>query len=445
MQAEQIGIDAKWLPTVSFAIGEDSPGNDLCRDPENVIEIERGLGCDFASLKDRRAGSGLVTGKAFATFALRRLNMSYRKTSIVMLLLFVICAVSFPVLGTSAEACTGIMLRNADGSVVHGRTVEFGILVEVDQAIIPRGHEFIAKAPGGPGMKYKAKYGCVGSYTFGNLALCDGMNEKGLAIGAFYFPTFAKYTELTKENRDKALSPADFPNWVLTQFATVGEVQAAIEAGQAVIVPTVLEGWGPVAPPFHYVAYDKTGASIAIEPVDGKLKVTHNPLGVFTNSPTFDWHLTNLRNYIALNPRNVPPVKLEGLKLQAFGQGSGMLGLPGDFTPPSRFVRAAVFCASAIPVADASKGVLQAFHILNNFDIPVGVAREKDKDGTVHSDFTQFTVVRDPQNLCYYYKSYDDQTIRMIDLRKFDLDAKAVKTLGTASSQPIVDMSSQAK
>ena len=73
------------------------------------------------------------------------------------------------------------------------------------------------------------------------------------------------------------------------------------------------------------------------------------------------------------------------------------------------------------------------------------MAREKDKDGTIHSDFTQFTVVRDPQNLCYYYKSYDDQTIRMIDLRKFNLDAKDVKKLGTQSSQTIVDMSGEAR
>ena len=81
----------------------------------------------------------------------------------------------------------------------------------------------------------------------------------------------------------------------------------------------------------------------------GKLKIFDNPLGVMTNSPAFDWHMTNLRNYIALNPRNVPPVKIEGETFRALGQGSGMLWLPGDFSPPSRFVRAAVFSATAIP------------------------------------------------------------------------------------------------
>lgn len=359
--------------------------------------------------------------------------------------LLLVGALSLWPLPPPAQACTGIMLRNSDGTIVHGRTLEFGVLVDTTIAIVPRGYEFTGKAPGGSGLKYQAKYAAVGSYTFKDLALSDGINEKGLAVGAFYFPTFAKYAEITNENRAKALSPVDFPNWILVQFATVGEVRAAIEAGKAIIAPTVLEGWGPEAPPFHYVVYDKTGACIVIEPMDGKLKIHENRLGVLTNSPTFDWHLTNLRNYIALNPRDVPPVEIGGVKLQQLGQGSGMLGLPGDFTPPSRFVRAAVFSAAAIPPANVERGILQVFHILNNFDIPVGVAREEHK-GVVYSDYTQFTAVRDPQNLRYYYKSYDDQTIRMVDLHKFDLDAKQVRTLNPmGSQQSIVDMSALAK
>ena len=345
----------------------------------------------------------------------------------------------------SAHSCTGIMLRNADGTIVHGRTLEFGMPVESEIVIVPRGFEFVGKAPGGPGLKYKAKYGAVGTITFKDVAIADGLNEKGLAVGAFYLPTYAKYTAITNENRSKALSAIDFPNWILTQFETVAEVKAAIERGDVVIAPTVLEGWGPEAPPLHYAVYDKSGACLVIEPIDGKLKVYDNPIGVLTNSPTFDWHMTNLRNYIALNPRNVPPIVIDGVKLQAFGQGSGMLGLPGDFTPPARFVRAAVFSATAIPAPNAEQGILQVFHILNNFDIPVGIARERDKAGKLFTDSTQFTGARDPQNLRYYYRSYDDQTIRMVDLRKFDLNAKEVKRISTTSTQPVVDMSATAK
>lgn len=137
--------------------------------------------------------------------------------------------------------------------------------------------------------------------------------------------------------------------------------------------------------------------------------VTDNPIGVIINSPRFDWHITNLRNYISLRPLNVEPVKLDTLALQPLGQGSGMVGLPGDFTPPSRFVRAA-FSAPAVPTANAADGVLQAVHILNDFDTPVGIV--KDKEGKqVGYDNTLTTVARDPQALRYYWRTYEDQTI----------------------------------
>ena len=128
-------------------------------------------------------------------------------------------------------------------------------------------------------------------------------------------------------------------------------------------------------PPCHYIVNDASGQCVVLEYVNGELKIHDNPLGVITNSPTFDWHVTNLRNYVNLTVNNVPPVEISGIKLPGFGQGSGMLGLPGDFTPPSRFIRAVAFSQSALPVATADEGVLQAFHILNQFDIPKGAAR----------------------------------------------------------------------
>jgi choloylglycine hydrolase len=350
----------------------------------------------------------------------------------------------------AAQACTGIKLANTDGTTVHGRTVEFGTKIDISIAAIPRGTEFKARAPGGDGLKYASKYAAVGAVTFKDLALADGLNEAGLAAGAFYFPGFAQYAEINAQNRSKALSPVDFTNWLLTQFATVSEVRTAIEGGQAIIAPTVLEGWGPEPPPFHYVVYDKTGASIVVEPVDGKLKVHDNPLGVVTNSPAFDWHMTNLRNYISLRPLNVPSVKIGSVELKPLGQGSGMVGMPGDFTPPSRFVRAAIYSTTAVPSANADEGIKQTFHILNNFDIPIGVAGEK-RGGEVGYDYTLYTVARDPTNLRYYWRTYDDQTIRMIDMKALGLvgpslaigAAPKVRLLGVATTQPIVDMSAQ--
>ncbi|MEP9399141.1 choloylglycine hydrolase family protein [Mesorhizobium sp. KR2-14] len=343
-----------------------------------------------------------------------------------------------------AAACTGIMLKTKDGSIVHGRTVEFGTTIESSIAVVPRGYAFVGQTPSGDGLKYSAKHAAVGAIAFKDLKLLDGLNDAGLAVGAFYFPTFAGYTAVTPANQEKALSPADFTNWLLTQFGSVDEAREAVESEAVIIAPTVLQGWGPEPPPFHYVVYDRTGASIVIEPIAGRLVVHDNPLGVMTNSPAFDWHMTNLRNYIALNPRNVPPITIDGKVFQQLGQGSGMLGLPGDFTPPSRFVRAAVFSATAIPSDNAAQGIEQVFHILNNFDIPVGVAREED-GGVMHTDYTMVTTARDPQSLRYYYKTYDDQTIRMVDLTKFDPEGKKIRLLSTRGAQPVVDMTDQVK
>lgn len=345
---------------------------------------------------------------------------------------------------TPTRACTGIQLTNKDGSIVNGRTVEFGIKIDTSIAMVPRGYAFTGDTPAGDGLKYSAKHAAVGVYAYEDVKLMDGINDAGLVAGAFYLPTYAAYTPVTAENQSKGVSPVEFPNWLLTQFATVAEVRKAIEAGDVVITPTVVAGWGATPPPFHYVVYDKTGASIVIEPIGGKLVIHDNPLGVVTNSPTYDWHMTNLRNYITVNPNNVQSGKIGKLELQAFGMGNGMWGLPGDFSPPSRFVRAALFSANAIPSDNAAEGIDHVFHILNNFDLPKGIARTNE-DGTISADYTQMTTGRDPQNLRFYYRTYDDQTIRMVDMKQLDLDAKEIRKFATASDQPIVDMTSQLK
>jgi choloylglycine hydrolase len=155
-------------------------------------------------------------------------------------LLAIVC--SWAVMQDNLEACTGIKLVGKDCSFVHGRTLEFGIQVDAFATVIPRRYEFVSTTPNGPGLKYQAKYGVVGASAFNNPAIMDGLNEKGLAAGIFYFPGFAGYTPITSENQSKALSPVDFVNWILTQFQTVDEVKAALK--DVVIAPTVEKAWG---------------------------------------------------------------------------------------------------------------------------------------------------------------------------------------------------------
>lgn len=339
-------------------------------------------------------------------------------------------------------ACTGILVQAKDQSVVNGRTVEFGIELDMSVAVIPRNISFVGKTPMGKGMRYKSKYAALGIYCFEDTVLMDGINEKGLTAAAFYFPGYASYRKVTKENQSKALSPVEFPNWILTQFATIEEVKEALQT--VIIAPTILEDWGGSPPPMHYIVYDKSGRSIVIEPVDETLKVYENPLGVITNSPTFDWQLTNLNNYINLTPFNVDTSQLRGMKLFSFGQGTGMLGLPGDFTPPSRFVRAAFFSTKAVHSKNAEEAIEQAFHILNQFDIPLGIIRQKEQ-GQLSYDYTLLTSVKSPNTLEYFYRSYKNQDIQFIDLSQVDYNAKSIKTMKVQGGQKKQDVSSKLK
>lgn len=354
-----------------------------------------------------------------------------------------LCALTF-FIQPMAEACTGIQLQTEDGTYVSGRTLEFGISFDIGIIVVPRNYEFVGQTTLGDGKKWKTKYASVGAMLADNEVILDGINEKGLSVGNFYFPGFAKYSVTTPDNQSISMSSSDITQWIVSQFATVDEVRAAIENNEVAISPVLTPGFPPQVQPFHFVVYDKNGKSLVIEPIDGKLVLYDNPLGTMANSPTFDWHMTNLRNYVALNPNNVPPVSIFGQTFKQLGQGSGMLGLPGDFTPPSRFVRAAVFSATAIPEKNAGKGIQQVFHILNNFDIPVGVARET-HDGVIHSDYTMLTVARDSKNMRFFYNTYGDQTIRMVDLSKLNPNAKKIKRISAKSEQPIVDMTARVK
>ena len=144
----------------------------------------------------------------------------------------------------------------------------------------------------------------AGANAVGLPVIIDGLNNKGLYVGTFYFPSFASYPEATRENQSRAMAPHEYATWLLGNFANVDEVKANFD--KVVLLPVVLDAIKQ-APPVHFVVHDRTGKSVVFEPIDRKLRIYDNPLGVVTNSPTFDWHTTNLRSYINLTAINVPP------------------------------------------------------------------------------------------------------------------------------------------
>lgn len=328
------------------------------------------------------------------------------------------------ILAPAARACTSFLIRSTDGAIVYGRTMEMGFRLKSDAIVIPRGFALSATGPDGrPGaLAWKSRYAAVGLNAFGMPVLIDGVNEKGLAGGALYFPDYVGYADPAKADPARSLAQWDFITWALTSFATVAEVKAAL-AGISVI--GVKDPNLGVAPPLHYTLHDASGASLVVEPVGGVLKVYDNPFGVMTNSPPFDWHLTNLRNYVKLSATNAPPLEILGQTISPLGQGSGMLGIPGDPTPPSRFVRALALSLAAERRPSGIESVRAAEHVLNNFDIPEGWVRPGKGDATAF-EFTQWSVIADLAGRRYYVKTYEDQVLRSVDLMSFDLDGKSV-------------------
>ncbi|MCP9928729.1 linear amide C-N hydrolase [Cyanobium sp. CH-040] len=346
-------------------------------------------------------------------------------------------AVGALLVAQTAEACTGIRLIASNGDVVFARTLEFALDLESEVIMVPRGYARTGTAPGGrAGMRWTSRYASLGANGVGLPFIFDGLNEKGLAVGTFYFPTTAGYQAFSPADARRTLAPWELGSWLLESFASVEEVRRNI--ANVVVADVVYPAWG-FTPPVHYIVNDASGKSIVIEYIGGKLNVHDNPLGIMANSPSFDWHMTNLRNYVNFTLTNPAPVTIGGVKLQPFGMGAGMLGLPGDFTPPSRFVRAAAFATSVDPGKTGDDAVLAAFHVLNNFDIPKGAAREghKDERGNVVADYTTWTSANDLARRRFLFRTYDNSQIRSVELMKLDLNAKGITSFSMQGKEQI--------
>jgi choloylglycine hydrolase len=325
-----------------------------------------------------------------------------------------ILAISMFVGWQTARACTGIRLIANDSTVVVARTMEFGADLESKVGVFPAGTTITGTLPNNAtGISFTTKYGIVGANGFGLPTVVDGLNDQGLYVGEFFFPGSAGYTTVTAQNAPRAMAGYQYSMWILGNFATVAEVKAAYD--HVVLAPTVVAALG-MAPPVHFRIADKSGASVVIEPIGGKLIIYNDPFGVLTNSPSFDWQMTNLNNYNGLSPVNRAPVTLDGYALNGFGQGSGFYGMPGDFTPPSRFVRAVAFQEAAVKPATASDAVQQIFHILNNFDIPVGAVRAEVNGKTI-DEWTLWTAAEDLTHGKFYFRTFNDQSLRSVDVR----------------------------
>ena len=333
-----------------------------------------------------------------------------------------------------ANACTGITLKSKDGMTVAARTIEWAESVMNNlYVVVPRNQELQSLTPSGmDGVRFKSKYGFVGLAVEQKEFMVEGVNEKGLSAGLFYFPNYGKYQPYDVMEKDKSLADFQVVSYVLAKCSTINEVKRELEKVRIINID-------PRSSTVHWRFTEPSGRQVVLEIVDEVMHFYENPLGVLTNSPGIEWHWTNLNNYINLQPGNAPEHSFGPLAMKSFGHGSGMLGLPGDFTPPSRFVRAAFFQLTAPQQPNAEGCVFQAFHLLNNFDIPAGTELPMGQASVDLPSATQFTVATDTGNRMIYYRTMYNSTIRCIDLKGIDFSQVKYQSypLDESKKQPV--------
>lgn len=313
--------------------------------------------------------------------------------------------------------CTSLTLETNDGHHLFARTMDFTLDFDQKAMVVPR--QYTWKNVSGETVIAKQAVAGMGIEHQDQAILADGLNEAGMSCAALYFPGFACYSpnrDLHKTN----LAPFEFVLWSLSQFDSVQSVKEEIDCVSFLDFPLSLL---KTTPPLHWILSDKSGACMVIESTKQGVRVYDNPVGVMTNSPEFSWHLQNLRQYIGLRPGQFEPTQWGSLPLNAFGQGSGSVGLPGDFTPPSRFVRAAYWKQNIRAVENEGEGLTAVFHILSSCEIPKGGVTTLDN----LEDHTIYTSAMCAESGTYYYHTYDCSQISAIRLSHENPDADRIK------------------
>ncbi|MGV3635321.1 MAG: choloylglycine hydrolase family protein [Pseudorhodoplanes sp.] len=343
-------------------------------------------------------------------------------------------AVALPLLATASVtlACTAVDMIAADKSVVAGRTMEWAFDMKWTLVSQPKGTSLNLIAPkstGLPPMTVVTKYPVVGvsAGIIPGGSLLDGQNSEGLSMSGNFLPGFTQYQTVTPQDKEYQ-SILTFGSWALGSFANVADLRQALKTMKVWAddsLPT-----GPTPATIHFVFVDRSGAGIVVEYVGGEVKIHDNIMHVLTNAPTYDWHVNNVRNYLNLSPVGVQQRQLGAVNVTEIGQGGGFIGLPADYTPPSRFLRATALRHTVTPPKTADEAVQAVAHVLNNVDIPVGVAESRMPDGTLVSDYTQWIVVKDLTNNTLRIADYNNRLNYLtIDLNAVFADGKPMAKL----------------
>ena len=305
--------------------------------------------------------------------------------------------------------CTAASYRTKD--LYFGRNLDYEFSYGDEVTITPRNYPFTFRRAG----EMRTHYAMIGmAYVAEEYPLYyDAVNEKGLCIAGLNFVGNAACQSET-DGKDN-ISVFELIPWLLGQCADLNEVRALLAKLNLVDIP--FNAQLPTAK-LHWLITDRTG-SITVEAVADGLHVYENPVEVLTNNPPFPQQLFALNNYRALSPRTPASTFAEGLDLTAYSRGLGGLGLPGDLSSQSRFVRAAFVRMNAKSGSGEAESVNQFFHILHSVEQQRGCC---ELDGGKY-EITLYTSCCNADKGIYYYTTYGNHQITAVDMHRENLDS----------------------
>lgn len=255
----------------------------------------------------------------------------------------------------------------------------------------------------------------------------DAVNEKGLGIAGLNFVGNARYA--APQDGRQNVAQFEFIPWLLRQCATLAEARQLLQAVN--LTGTPFSAHFPAAQ-LHWLLADTTGA-LTLEPTAAGLQIYENPVGVLTNNPPFPQQLFALNNYMHLSPRQPENTFAPDVPLQAYSRGMGALGLPGDLSSPSRFVRAAFVRANARSAQTEDASVSQFFHILTSVEQQRGCCELDDGQ----YEITLYSSCCNADRGIYYYTTYDNRQITGVKLHSADLDSAQLTAYPLVDTQQI--------
>lgn len=319
--------------------------------------------------------------------------------------------------------CTCINFKTKDN--YFGRNLDLEYRFNEKVVITPRNYKFNLKN----GTSITSKYSMIGMATVvSNYPLyAEATNEKGLSMAGLYFPKNACFFK--EEDNKLNLSPYELIPYFLGLYSSISEIKKDITKLNITNTPFSKEM--PVSD-LHWMISDESEC-IVIEQMEDGLKVYNNPIGVLTNNPPFEYHLNNINNYSNLSPYNSENTFSNKINLNQYGQGMGAIGLPGDNSPASRFIRASFNKLNSKCEDDEKSSVTQFFHILDSVSMVQGTTITKENK----NDITTYSCCINTSKGIYYYKTYTNNQIIAIKMSEKEKNNKYLSIFDLIEEQKI--------